>query len=144
MTATPQTIQQISRAIRKVAQKFPPEAAPVFTDIHFQVKPESGELITYNDEAQELNRCVVEQWIGSTDELYNEAAEQIRQCVEKMRSDVVDGMSITHPFSFVLINDDHEILSDIYLVDDDEVILSGKLLADMDEDLDNFLKNLLS
>ena len=48
MKATQQTIQQIQRAIRKVAAKFPKDSDPVLTDIHMQVKPESGELLTYN------------------------------------------------------------------------------------------------
>ncbi len=144
MTPTPQTLQQITRALRKVAQKFPPDAAAVLTDIHIQVKPESGELITYNDDDEELNRCVVEQWIGCSDDLYDEAVEQIRQCIEQIRKEVVDKMSLTRPFSFVLLNDDHETMGDIYLVDDDEVIVPTRLLEGLDEDLNAFLDKLMS
>ncbi len=144
MTPTPQTIQQLARAIRKVAQKFPPSSPASLTDIHILVKPESGELLAYNDEDEELTRCVVEQWIGSSDDLYDEAAEQLRQCLGELRKEVVDKMSITRPFSFVLVNDDHETVSDIYLVDDDAVILSGGLMEDLDKDLDAFLRKLMS
>ena len=68
MKATQQTIQQIQRAIRKVAAKFPKDADPVLTDIHMQVKPESAELLTYNDEMEELDRAVIEQWLEPTEE----------------------------------------------------------------------------
>ncbi len=144
MTPTTQTLQQITRALRKVAQKFPPDKLAVLTDIHMQVKPETGELITYNDDDEELNRCVVEQWIGSSDELYAEAADQILQCIEHVRKEVVDKMSVMRPFSYVLVNEEHETMRDIYLVDDDEMILPTRLLEDLDEDLDAFLEKLMS
>ncbi len=143
MTPTPQTIQQIERAIRKVADKFPPEAEPVLTDIHLQVKPESGEILAFNDEDEELNRCVVEQWIGSPEEFYDEAAGQISRCLRSMRKDVLDHMSVMRPFSFVLVDDEHETLRDIYLVDDDTEIVSTSLLEGLDEDLDKFFEELM-
>ena len=144
MTPTPQTIQQIERAIRKVAEKFPPESEPVLTDIHLQVKPDSGEILAFNDEDEELNRCVVEQWIGSPEEFYDEAAGQISRCLRSMRKDVLDNMSVMHPFSFVLVDDEHETLRDIYLVDDDAEIISGTLLEGLDEELNRFFEQLMA
>ncbi len=132
------------RAIRKVAQKFSPEASMTTTDIHMQVKPESGELITYNDDDEELNRCVVEQWIGSSDELYDDAAEQLRRCLDELRKEVVDKMNIARPYSFLLVNDENETVGDLYLVDDEEMMLSGSLLENLDKDLDEFLRKLMS
>ncbi len=143
MIATPQTIQQIERAIRKVADKFTSTNDPVLTDIHLQVKPESGELLAFNDDDQELTRVVVEQWIDQDDDFYDEAAEQIRQCLESLRKDVVDHMAVMHPFCFVLVDENHETLRDIYLVDDDAVIVSGNLLEGFEQDLDQFLEKLM-
>ena len=66
MKATEQTIQQIDRALRKTADKFPPsDEATQMTDIHLRVTQESGELMTFDDNDQELMRCVVEQWIDN-------------------------------------------------------------------------------
>ncbi len=143
MTATPQTIQQIERAIRKVADKFTSTNDPVLTDIHLQVKPESGELLAFNDDDQELTRLVVEQWIGQDDDLYDEAADLIRQCLEKLRKEVVDKMAVMRPFCFVLVDENHETLRDIYLVDDDTMIISGNLLEGFEKDLDLFLEKLM-
>ena len=62
MKANEQTLQQIERAIRKVADKFPPVEEPtVLTDIHLRVNQETGELLAFDDDDNEITRCVVEQ-----------------------------------------------------------------------------------
>lgn len=143
MKATQQTIQQIERAIRKVVAKFPTTADPVLTDIHFQVIPESGELRTYNDDMDELDRAVIEQWLEPTEEdLYAAASTVIKQCLKQLHKEV-EQMSILHPFSFVLMTDDGETLQDLYLVDDDQVILDTELLKGLDKELDEFLEELM-
>ena len=143
MKATQQTIQQVERVIRKVAEKFPPTSDLVLTDIHLQVKPESGELMAFNDDMEELTRAVVEQWIESPEEdFYDEAAAILKQCLAHMRPEI-DKMAVLRPFSFVLIDDERETLYDLYLVDDDEMILDTELLKGLDEELDAFLADLL-
>lgn len=144
MKATQQTIQQVERAIRKIAEKFPATADFVLTDIHIQVKPDSGELLAYNDDMDELTRVVVEQWIESPEEdFYNEAATIVKQCLAHLRPEI-DKMSVLRPFSFVLIDDERETLFDLYLVDDDEMILDTELLRGLDEELDDFLAQLMA
>ncbi len=144
MKATQLTIQQIQRAIRKVADKFQPTADPVLTDIHLQVKPESGELLAYDDEMNELTRIVVDQWLEPTEEdLYDAAAVAIKQSINGLR-DLIEGMSILHPFSFVMMGEDGETMSDIYVVDDETLILDLSLLKGLDQELDDFLKDLMA
>jgi hypothetical protein len=143
MKATQQTIQQIQRAIRKVIAKFPQNAEPVFTDIHMQVKPESGELLTFNDEMEELDRAVIEHWLDPTvEDLYADAMPIIKQCLGQLRSEI-DKMNILHPFSFVLMGEDGETICDLYIVDDDTMILDTELLKGLDKELDDFLKKLM-
>ena len=145
MEATPQTYQQIERAIRRIAENFPPESDAVLTDIHLQVKPSSGEILAFDDNDEELTRVVVEQWIEATDDdFYEEAAAQLCQCIEQMRETTIDKMAVMHPFSFVLLDEDKETLRDLYLVDDDTVILQRGLLEGLDEELDQFLRDLLA
>jgi hypothetical protein len=144
MKASEQTIQQIERAIRKIAAKFPPEAeANDMTDIHIRVIQETGEIRAYNDNDEELDRCVVEEWIGNTDEdFYQQVPSVIRKCIENLK-DIVENMSILKPFSLVLEDEDKETVEELYLVDDEMVIINPDLMAGLDEDLDNFLENLL-
>ncbi len=145
MKATAQTLQQIERALGKLAAKYPADVEnSVFTDLHLQVKPESGELLIYNDEDEELTRCVVEQWIGNTDEtFYADVVPVLRQCINA-KKDMIDGLSILKPYAFVLVDEERETINDLYLVDDETQILAGELLKGLDRELDDFLKQLLA
>ncbi len=145
MEANQQTIQQLERAIKKIAAKYPAGAEPMLTDIHLLVNQENGEVKAYNDDDVELNRQVVEQWIGNTDEdFYQQVAPILHDLLQKQH-EVLEGMSLMRPFSFVLMDEDRETLQDLYYVDnEDTIILDSALLKDLDEDLDAFLKHLLS
>ena len=47
------------------------------------------------------------------------------------------------PFSFILEDDEKNNIAELYLVDDDLVMIGGNLMQGLDEDLDNFLQNIL-
>jgi len=144
MKPSEQTIQQIERAIRKIAAKFPPEKeAEIMTDIHIRVSQDTGEIRAYNDDEEELDRCVVEEWIENPDEnFYQEITPILRKCIEKLK-DTVEGMSILKPFSLVLEDDDKESVAELYLVDDETVIIDPDLMEGLEDDLNSFLENLL-
>ena len=145
MKANEQTLQQIERAIRKTAEKFPADVeACTMTDVHVRVTQETGELMTFDDEDNELTRCVVEQWIDNKDDdFYDSVTGIIRRCIEKQKG-VVEKMSILKPYAFVLEDDDREPIAELYVVDDEEtVIIDLELMKDLDKDLDNFLDELL-
>lgn len=144
MNISEQTFQQIDRAIRKIADKYPATMeATLMTDIHIRVTQETGEMIAYNDDDVEINRCVVEQWINNADDnFYEKIASVIRKCLDKQK-DMIEQMSILKPFSFVLENDDKESVEELYLVDDETVIIDPDLMEGLGEDLDAFLEKLL-
>ena len=144
MKATEQTLQQIERAIRKVAEKFPAgKEASQLTDLHVRVTQETGELMVFNDEDHEITRCVVEQWIDNKDDKFYEAIIPIiRRCIERHKKEI-EAMSILKPYSFVLEDDDKESIQELYLVDDDIVIFDPELMKNLDKDLDDFLDHLL-
>ncbi len=144
MKATDQTLQQVERAIRKVAEKFPAtDEASLLTDIHIRVSQDTGELLAFDDDDNEINRCVIEQWIDNKDDnFYHHVAPIIRSVLVNQKK-MIEEMSILKPFSFVLENDDKEVVEELYLVDDDIVILDDELMADLDKDLDSFLDKLL-
>ena len=142
-----QTIQQVERFIRKVAQKFPAQLSEedntVLTDIHVRVSQDSGELLAFDDEDNEITRCVVEQWIDNKDEnFYDEVAKTLRDVMRK-NSETIDNLGILKPYSFVLEDDDKENLGELYLADDDTIIVGGELMENLDSDLDSFLDDLL-
>ena len=144
MNTTELTFQQIERAIRKIADKFPPsEEANVMTDIHFRVTQETGELMAFDDNDEEINRCIIEDWIDNTDDnFFDEIPSIFRKCLDKMKG-TVESMSILKPFSFVLENDEKESIAELYLVDDETVIIDPDLMEGLEDDLNSFLENLL-
>lgn len=144
MKATEQTLQQTERAIRKVAEKFPPTDEPtLLTDIHIRVSQETGELTAFDDDDKEITRCVIEQWIDNKeDSFYQDVAATLRTVLNKRKS-IIEQMSILKPYSFVLEDDDHEVAEELYLVDDDIVIINKELMGNLGKDLDDFLEKLL-
>lgn len=144
MKATEQTTQQIERAIKKIAQKFPTdEETSILTDVHLRVSQDSGEILAFDDDEQEITRCVVEQWIDNKDEdFYDEITGILRSSLKTLHP-FIDSMGILKPFSFVLENDDKESIAELYVADDETIIIDGELMEGLDKDLDTFLDNLL-
>lgn len=144
MKATEQTTQQIERAIKKVADKYPSTVeATLLTDIHLRVNQETGELTAFDDDDNEVTRVVVEQWIANTeDDFYDQATSTIRRCIERL-GDTVEKMSIIKPYSFVLEDEEKENIAELYVVDDDTVIIDPDMMPNLDSELNDFLENLL-
>ena len=64
METSEKTIQQIKRAINKIAVKYPPETeTPQMTDIFLVVNQETGDMMAFDDNDKELDRCVIEEWM---------------------------------------------------------------------------------
>lgn len=139
-----QTTQQIERFLKKIAQKFPADdETSILTDIHVRVSPESGEMVAFDDDDNEITRCVVEQWIGNTDEDFYDSVERTLTSTMKAFSKLIDNLGILKPYSFVLENDEKENIGELFIADDDTVIIDKDLMEGLDSDLDSFLDKLL-
>ena len=142
--ATEQTTQQIERFLKKIAQKFPPrEDTSIVTDIHVRVSQGSGEMLAFDDDDNEVTRCVVEQWINNNDEDFYNGVEQTLISTFSALSTIADSLGILKPYSFVLENDDKDTIAELYIADDDTVIIGKDLLEGLDSDLNLFLEKLL-
>ena len=144
MKVNEQTIQTITRFIKKIAEKFPSDQeATLFTDIHIRVTQESGDLMAYDDNDEEITRCVVEEWIDNKDDnFYKDITGILRQNLSANK-EICDNLNIMKPYSFVLEDDDKENIAELYVADDDTIIIGGDLMEGLDEDLDSFFKKLL-
>ena len=147
MEITEQTILQVERFIKKVAQKFPTveeSEASLLTDIHIRVSQDSGEMLAFDDDDVEITRCVVEQWIDCKDEnFYDEIADCLRGLLRK-NAEIIDNLGLLKPYSFVLEDDDKENIAELYVADDDTIIIGGDIMEGLDKDLDSFLEKLLN
>lgn len=145
MTANEQTLANIGRFLNKIVQKFPPADEPaIMTDIHLVISQDSGEMRAFDDNDDEITRCVIDQWINyQDDDFYDGAASLLRKKIEDMHPDI-DNMGILKPFSFILETDEHEHYSELYLVDSDIKIIGGDLMNGLDEELDKFFNDLIN
>lgn len=142
--ATEQTTRQIERFLKKIAQKFPPrEDTSIVTDIHVRVSQGSGEMLAFDDDDNEVTRCVVEQWINNNDEDFYNGVEQTLISTFSALSTIADSLGILKPYSFVLENDDKDTIAELYIADDDTVIIGKDLMEGLDSDLNLFLEKLL-
>ena len=142
--ATEQTTQQIERFLKKIAQKFPPrEDTSIVTDIHVRVSQGSGEMLAFDDDDNEVTRCVVEQWINNNDEDFYNGVEQTLISTFSALSTIADSLGILKPYSFVLENVDKDTIAELYIADDDTVIIGKDLMEGLDSDLNLFLEKLL-
>ncbi len=128
----------------KVAEKFPATDEPeLFTDIHFRVSQDSGDLMAFDDEGKEISRCVVEEWIAPqcpVEAFYKEAEDALRTVLQATPRT----LGIIEPYSFVMENESGKHIAELQVVDDNEtVILGTSFLRDMEKDLDDFIERLL-
>lgn len=139
-----QSVRQVDRFLKKLLQKFPgDEENAIMTDLHLRISPETGDLMAFDDDDNEITRCVVEEWIDNKDDnFYDCAAGLLRERLNGLSADI-DGMGIMKPFSFVLENDDKEHISELYVSDDDINIIGGDIMEGWDKDLDDFFSNLM-
>ncbi len=144
MNTIEQTTQQIERFIHKIGQKFPAcDDCDIVTDIHVCANQDTGELLAYDDNENEITRCVIEQWIGNTDDnFYDRITLQLRK-IFKREAEIVDHLGILKPYSFVLESDERMPIAELYLADDDTVIIDGDLMPGLDKDFDDFLSKLM-
>ena len=144
MNTIEQTTQQIERFIHKIGQKFPAcDECDIVTDIHVCANQDTGELLAYDDNENEITRCVIEQWIGNTDDnFYDRITLQLRK-IFKREAEIVDHLGILKPYSFVLESDERMPIAELYLADDDTVIIDGDLMPGLNKDFDDFLSKLM-
>lgn len=144
MKVTEQTKIQLERAIRRIAEKFPADTdTSLLTDIHLRVTQESGELMAFDDDDNEIMRCIIEQWIDNKDEnFYEQITSIIRKAIEQQKAQI-EALGIMKPYSLILEDEEKEPISELYVVDDDMVIIDPDLMEDLDKDLDDFLEKLL-
>lgn len=148
MKLSSQSRSLIEQTLKTVLEAFPAGNEQLaVTDIHIQPRCDSGELVVYNDEDEELAHAVVEEWADGEyedDKFYAEVKTLFRELLKGWHDQgILDTLSIMKPYSFVLVDDEKETIAELLLVDDDTMMLSEDLLKGLDEELNDFLKKLL-
>lgn len=146
MKLTPSTATQLKKTIEQALDRCAGDSqSAVITDLHLQPTPASGELNIYDDDDRTLAQVTVEEWISADEDTFYSKAETLLTSLltEMKREGKLERENMLKPYSFVLVDEEKETLADLLLIDDDTLLLSPDLLQGLDEELDNFLKELL-
>ncbi len=132
----------IDEAIRKVAENSPEE---VITDFHVRTNSDMGEVCICDDNDEVLSKGNIEGFEEKNeDEFRKIICKTFRQILSKMDAQhTFDSLNIFRPFSFVISDEKQEMSEDLYVVDSDTIMVSDELLKGLDEELNDFLNNLL-
>lgn len=138
----------IRLALVNAMKKYRSIDTEAITDFFVQVAFDSGDMIIYDDEDNVLAKTIIGEWADHKDEddidlLATIKSNIIREIVSLDKDGTFNNVMVMKPFSFVMVDDDKEVIEDLYLVDEENMILSSELMMGLDEDLDVFMKNLL-
>lgn len=134
----------INQAISALMSRFSGLEEHVVTDIHFQPDFTTGELVVFDDDEDVISQVVISELEGlKGGDAYAEVASLLLSALERKRKEF-EKLSILKPYSFVLVDEDKETVEDLLLIDDDLIIVQESLLAGLDQELDDFLKELLA
>lgn len=145
MKFSSQSQSLIESIIRKAMDKFANNGQTVITDIHLQPLNASGELLVFDDNDEELACTVIEEWLNyNGQDFYKDVERLLHVLLDRMKSrGDFEKLPIVTPYSFVLVDEDKETITDLLLVGDDTLLINDTLLKGLDEELNEFLKDLL-
>ena len=137
---------QLKATIRKAIGKFTVEDETFVTDLHIQANPQTGIVSLIDDDDNELGRTSVKEWVEYDGDDFEEMVTDTLTAILQEMKDAGDfvKVQIMQPYSFVYVDEDKETIAELLLMDDDTLIVTDGLLKGLDEELNEFLKDLLS
>lgn len=147
MKLSAQSYTSIVDAIKKAFERYLSEnETSVVTDIYLQPLQDTGELVLYNDNDEELSRVIVQDWTDCVPENFHSSVESdLKQVLGNLQNEgLFDQINLLKPYSIVLVDEEKETIAELLLIDENETMfISDELLKGLDEELDAFLKELL-
>ena len=146
MELTPSSAAAIGEALSKIAQLYSGEEDQlVSTDFYLQPLREEGRLVVFNDNDEEIASATVEEWEAyAPDTFYGEVTAQLTTAIDAANAEgELERLAVWMPYSFVLVDEERETITDLLLVDDDTLLVKKGLLAGLDEELNQFIEELL-
>ena len=142
MSLSRETVNRLQEAFENMTRSFVTAEETTVTDFHIKVNSENGDLTVSDDDDKNLARVHIIEWEGVHD--YELFEKELRSILARMQENgTFENMNIAKPYSFVLTDDDDAAIVDLLIIDDDTLILSEDILAGFDEEMNEFLKQLL-
>ena len=146
MELTPSSAASIREALHKIAELYSGEEDQLLTtDFYFQPLREEGKLLVFNDNDEEIARAEVPEWKEYQHEaFYTEVESDLREAIKVANENGdLERLAVWMPYSFVLVDDERESISELLLVDEDTLLVTDSLLEGLDAELNAFIENLL-
>lgn len=145
MKISNQTATQINQILDELIKRYSPGTDPCsMTDLSFQVNQETGELTVLDDRDDEIVGMTIDEWIDNQEEDFDDYVAQVLRKMILKRITELEALSIVKPYSFLMVDDNNETVTELYLVDDDEVVFEKQeLMAGLEKDLDDFINRLM-
>ena len=102
--------------------------------------------MVFNDNDEEIAQTSIAEWQEYAPETYyDEVAAQLTAAIEAENAEGdLERLAVWMPYSFVLVDEERETITDLLLVDDDTLLVKKGLLAGLDEELNKFITDLLN
>ena len=96
------------------------EKDSVITDIHLLPRQDSGELVIFDDDDEELARTIIDEWVDyESDDFYTQVEPLLRSAVMTLKDEgALDKLCLLKPYSFVLVDDEKETVAELLLMDE--------------------------
>lgn len=144
MKVSAKTKKVLEEALSQVVAQCPTaKQAPVLSDLYVMVAHETGEMRVFDDDDRELCRCTIGEWRKADKAAALKEAHAVLQVFLAEKREQIEAINFLRPFSFVLVDAEHETIDDLYLVDEDTVLIPGELMEGLEDDLNDFLKKLM-
>ncbi len=146
MKLSESSFQEILNLINEALKEYhKPQEQSVVTDIHIQPNRETGEVAVLDDDRILATVQLSDLQDIPEENFYEVMEKELRRVLQQLDSRLpLENLAIWKPFSFVLVDDDGETVAELLLFDEDKTLLSQSLMQGLDEELDTFLKDLLS
>lgn len=119
--------------------------SPTLSDLHLQPEQETGSLYVYDDDDRLLAKTTVSEWAEVDEEnFWGEVETLLVSVLQELPAERLERANLLKPYSFTLIDAEKETVAELRLVDDDTLLVNNELLKGLDEELDDFLKQLLA
>lgn len=146
MELTASSSALINEALRKISELYSGEEDQLLsTDFYFQPLREEGKLLVFDDNDETIASIDIAEWKEyAPEDFYDKVTEQLLTAIETANTDgELERLAVWMPYSFVLVDKERETIADLLLVDDDTLLVKKGLMTGLDEELNNFLKDLL-
>lgn len=147
MELTPSSAASIHGALRKITELYSGEEDQLLsTDFYFQPLQEEGKLIVFNDNDEEIASIDIPEWQEyAPDTFYDVVTAQLTTAIETANTKGdLERLAVWMPYSFVLVDEVRETITDLLLVDDDTLLIKKGLMAGLNEELNKFIEELLA